>query len=50
MTAKCIKSDPLKWLTVGEVYQIDIVRGTYCILNMGFALSEENFKEMFEVI
>lgn len=50
MTAKCIKADPLEWLTVGDVYQIEIVGGTYCVQDTGFALNEENFKEMFEVI
>ena len=50
MTAKCIKADPLEWLTVGAVYQIEVVGGTYCVQGTGFAVNEKNFKEMFEII
>ena len=50
MTAKCIKADPLGWLTVGAVYQIENVGGTYCVQGTGFAVNERNFNEMFEVI
>ena len=50
MRAKCIKADPLEWLTVGAVYQIDIINGVYCMQSIGFAVNEQNFKEMFEVI
>ena len=50
MTAKCIKADPLEWLTAGAVYQIEVVGGTYCVQGTGFAVNEKNFKEMFEVV
>ena len=50
MTAKCIKADPLEWLTVGAVYQIEVVGETYCVQGTGFAVNPKNFKEMFEVI
>ena len=50
MTAKCIKADPLEWLTVGAVYQIEIVGSNYRVAGIGFAVNEENFKEMFEVV
>ena len=50
MKAKCIKADPLEWLTIGSVYQVEIVGGTYCVQGTGFAVNEKNFNEMFEVI
>ena len=50
MTAKCINADPLEWLTVGEVYQIETVGSNYRVVGIGFAVNEQNFKEMFEVI
>ena len=50
MTAKCIKADPLEWLTAGEVYQIETVGSNYRVVGIGFAVNEQNFKEMFEVI
>ena len=50
MTVKCIKADPLEWLTVGEVYHIETVGSNYRVNGIGFAVNEENFKEMFEIL
>ena len=57
MEAKCIKADPLGWLTVGAIYQIGAIGHihseagrTYRVSGTGFAVNEENFNEMFEII
>lgn len=50
MKAKCIKADPLGWLNVGETYELYKKGNVYIVEGKGFAVNEENFNEMFEVI
>ena len=48
MKAKCIKSDPLGFLTVGKVYECKRIVNNVLICGTGHAMSIDNFNEMFE--
>ena len=48
MKAKCIKADPLEVLTVGKEYECKEIGRNVAVCGIGFALSRENFEEMFE--
>ena len=50
MKCKCIKSDPLEWMKIGKIYNILLIDNCYFIESVGFAVSEELFKELFEPI
>lgn len=47
--AKCIKADPLQCLEVGKEYKCEEVGQNVVICGTGFALSRENFDEMFKL-
>lgn len=48
MKAKCVKSDPLEWVKVGEIYNYTIYNGVYLINGLGF--SQANFNKSFEIL
>ena len=48
MKYKCIKSDPLGWIEAGKVYELRRMGNNYYVEGEGFAVSEDNMKEMFE--
>ena len=48
MKYKCIKSDPLGWIETGKVYELRRMGNNYYVEGEGFAVSEDNMKEMFE--
>lgn len=48
MRAKCIKADPLQLITVGETYECMEIGRNVTIEGTGMAVSQEQFKEMFE--
>ena len=50
MRCRCIKSDPMEWIEVGKTYDIRKVYNVYMVEGMGFAVSPESFKEMFEPV
>ena len=39
MKARCIKADPLEWLTVGEVYECEECGQNVIVCGTGFLLS-----------
>ena len=50
MRAKCIKADPLGWLTVGDTYECKEYGLNVIIEGTGVAVSRVQFKEMFEKV
>ena len=50
MKYKCIKSDPLGWIETGKVYELRRMGNNYYVEGEGFAVSEDNMKEMFEPV
>ena len=50
MKYKCIKSDPLGWIETGKVYELRRMGNNYYVEGEGFAVSEDNMKEMFEKV
>ena len=50
MEYKCIKSDPLGWIETGKVYELRRRGNNYYVEGEGFAVSEDNMKEMFEPV
>ena len=48
MRAKCIKADPLQWITVGETYECMEIGRNVMIKGAGMAVNQEQFNEMFE--
>ena len=49
MKAKCIKTDPLGMLTVGQVYEYTVKNNVYLInrrMGMSMARFKEHFKEL----
>ena len=50
MKAKCIKADPLEWLTVGDTYECKEYGLNVIIEGTGVAVSRVQFKEMFEKV
>ena len=50
MKYKCIKSDPLGWIETGKVYELRRMGNIYYVEGEGFAVSEDNMKEMFEPV
>ena len=50
MKAKCIKADPLQWLTVGDIYECREIGLNVLIEGTGVAVSQEQFNEMFEEV
>jgi len=50
MKARCIKSDPLGNLAVGEVYECKEYGRNMIIEGSCMAVSKEQFEEMFEII
>ena len=50
MKYKCIKSDPLGWIEKGKVYELRRMGNNYYVEGKGFAVSEDNMKEMFEPV
>ena len=50
MKYKCIKSDPLGWIEAGKVYELRRMGNNYYVEGEGFAVSEDNMKEMFEPV
>ena len=48
MKAKCIKADPLQWITVGETYECMEIGRNVMIEGTGMAVNQEQFNEMFE--
>ena len=50
MKYQCIKSDPLRWIKTGKVYNIRRMGHNYYVEGEGLAVSESNMKEMFKPI
>ena len=50
MKYKCIKSDPLGWIETDKVYELRRMGNNYYVEGEGFAVSEDNMKEMFEPV
>ena len=50
MKAKCIKADPLQWLTVGDIYECREIGLNVLIEGTGVTVSQVQFKDMFEEV